>query len=169
MTENERNSMNWVVAVLASVLMHAGVVALFMISGRPPAAAADEGSEVPPLVESGDAGDGASAPLDEPRTSSASVEPAASAAPSSAAPVRSASAASAATSADTSSVARPSVPVGERVAEIPEFYTVRQGDTLTKIARSFGTTPEELAKVNGKELRQMDRIWVGQKIRLRAR
>ena len=168
MTENERNSMNWVVAVLASVLMHAGVVALFMISGRPPAVAADEGSEGQPLVESGDAGDGASAPLDEPRTSSASVESAASAAPSSAVPVRSASAAP---SADTPSAseARSSVPVGERVAEIPEFYTVKQGDTLTKIARSFGTTPEELARVNGKELRQMDRIWVGQKIRLRAR
>jgi LysM repeat protein len=166
MTENERNSMNWVVAVFASVLMHAGVVALFMMSGRPPAVAADDGPEAPSLVESGDAEGEASAPRDEPRPSSASVEPAASAAPPSAAPVR---AASAATSADTSSEARPSVPVGERVAEIPEFYTVRQGDTLTKIARSFGTTPEELAKVNGKELRQMDRIWVGQKIRLRAR
>ena len=80
-------------------------------------------------------------------------------------PVRSAASATA----ESAAAARPPDPVGERVAEIPEFYTVKQGDTLTKIARSFGTTPEELAKVNGKELRQMDRIWVGQKIRLRAR
>ena len=50
---------------------------------------------------------------------------------------------------------------------MPEFYVVKQGDTLTKIARGFGTTPEDIAKANGKPVRQMDKIWVGQKIRLR--
>ena len=46
-------------------------------------------------------------------------------------------------------------------------YVVEKGDTLTKIAREYGTTPEELAKANGKPLRKMNLLWVGQKIKLR--
>ncbi|MBO7482993.1 MAG: LysM peptidoglycan-binding domain-containing protein [Kiritimatiellae bacterium] len=165
MTDNERNSMNWVVAVLASVIMHAGIVGLFILSGRPSVAAVDDAPVAEADAVSAVADGEPSAPREAEAPAPATAEAATPPAPAAATQVRTASASAAAPSAET----RPSVPLGERVAEIPEFYTVKQGDTLTKIARSFGTTPEEVAKVNGKELRQMDRIWVGQKIRLRAR
>ncbi len=51
--------------------------------------------------------------------------------------------------------------------DIPAFHVVRQGDTLTKIAKKYGTTPAALAKLNGKKLRQLNVLWVGQKIKLR--
>ncbi len=52
-------------------------------------------------------------------------------------------------------------------AAIPEFYHVKAGDTLTKIAKVYGTTPEKIAQANDKSLKKMNLIWVGQKIKLR--
>ncbi len=52
-------------------------------------------------------------------------------------------------------------------AAIPEFYVVKAGDTLTKIAKIYGTTPEKIAQANDKPMNKMNLIWVGQKIRLR--
>ncbi len=68
------------------------------------------------------------------------------------------------------SVATPTeaVPVTpDTPAAIPEFYVVKAGDTLTKIAKAYGTTPEKIALANGKPLNKMNLIWVGQKIKLR--
>jgi LysM repeat protein len=46
----------------------------------------------------------------------------------------------------------------------PETYTVQRGDTLSSIARRFGTTAYELARLNG--IANPSLIYVGQKIRL---
>lgn len=69
----------------------------------------------------------------------------------------------------------PSAPVGSAApspartagAEGPDFYVVKPGDNLTRIARDNGTTPEALAEINGKSLKQMNLLHVGQKIKLR--
>ena len=50
---------------------------------------------------------------------------------------------------------------------VPAVYVVKQGDNLTKIARQFGTTAEAIAKANGKSVSAMNKLWVGQKIKLR--
>jgi LysM repeat protein len=46
----------------------------------------------------------------------------------------------------------------------PTYYTVSQGDTLSRIARKNGTTPEVLAKLNG--LKDVGLIRPGQKLKL---
>ena len=48
--------------------------------------------------------------------------------------------------------------IGEKV------YAVKRGDTLSKIARAFGTTPEKLASYNGINIK--DPIYRGQKLRI---
>ena len=58
-------------------------------------------------------------------------------------------------------------PARTEVAEGPEIYVVKPGDNLTRIARDNGTTPEALAEINGKSLKQMNLLHVGQKIKLR--
>mgnify|MGYP001432913291 CR=1 FL=1 len=45
-----------------------------------------------------------------------------------------------------------------------EIYTVKKGDTLSHIAKRYGTTVSKLAKLNG--IKNPDKIYVGQKIKL---
>jgi len=45
------------------------------------------------------------------------------------------------------------------------YYTVKKGDTLSKIAKTFGTTYQELAKINGIENPNI--IEVGQKLKIK--
>ena len=45
-----------------------------------------------------------------------------------------------------------------------KYYTVKSGDSLTKIASKFGTTYKKLAELNG--INNPNRIYVGQKIRV---
>lgn len=47
-----------------------------------------------------------------------------------------------------------------------EIYVIKQGDTITKIAKAYGVAPEDIAKANGKTLSRMNVIWVGQKIKI---
>jgi LysM repeat protein len=47
-----------------------------------------------------------------------------------------------------------------------ELYEVRSGDTLTKIARTRGTTATAIRELNGKTT---DRIYIGEKLKLPAR
>ena len=47
------------------------------------------------------------------------------------------------------------------------LYTVRQGDTLTEIARKDGSTFEELAKLNNTTVKKLSRLMVGQKLKLK--
>jgi LysM repeat protein len=46
-----------------------------------------------------------------------------------------------------------------------EYYEVQPGDTLSKIAARFGTTADEIARLNG--LADPNRISVGQRLRVR--
>ncbi len=135
----------WAFAVMASVLLHGAVLGFFFAPGcdvEPPALA-DEVEEAfvatnPPPTSVTDEESVTSV------TSGEVVPPV----PRSTRPV-------------------PVRPVVSPDDELPADYVVRSGDTLTKIARRFGMTPEELAKINGKPLRKMDVLWVGQKIKLR--
>jgi len=47
----------------------------------------------------------------------------------------------------------------------PEYYTIVKGDTLTKIAKKFGTTVNQLAQWNG--IKNKNLIYAGDKIRVR--
>ena len=46
-----------------------------------------------------------------------------------------------------------------------KYYTVKKGDTLSKIAAEYGTTHQALAKLNG--IKNPNKIYVGQKIRVK--
>ena len=46
-----------------------------------------------------------------------------------------------------------------------KFYTVKRGDTLTKIAKQYGTTVEKIMQLN-KEIKNKNKIKVGQRLRL---
>ena len=46
------------------------------------------------------------------------------------------------------------------------IYTVRRGDTLTKLAEKCGMTISEIAKLNGKSVKKLSNLWVGQKIKI---
>lgn len=165
MTRNERSSMDWVFAVLASIVLHAAVVWLFFMSGSPSSpddAAAGDGAASSPETERPAVAD-SEPPGEEDgmRRNRTVPQPGSETAFQAFETPSAASAQSSQTAADAESRR----PEGEE--DVPEFYVVRQGDTVTKIAKVFGTTPEELAKINGRTTRQMDKIWVGQKIRLR--
>ena len=49
--------------------------------------------------------------------------------------------------------------------EKPATYTVKKGDTLTAIAKQFGTTVNKLKELN--KLARADMIKVGQKLKLK--
>jgi len=46
------------------------------------------------------------------------------------------------------------------------FYEVKRGDNLTRIAREHGCTPEELARLNGKDLKTLNILILGSKIKV---
>lgn len=46
----------------------------------------------------------------------------------------------------------------------PYYYTIRKGDTLTRIANRFGTTVDALVKLNG--IRDRNKIYAGDTIRI---
>ena len=45
------------------------------------------------------------------------------------------------------------------------YYTVKRGDTLSAIASKYGTTYQQLAKING--IANPNKIYPGQKIRVK--
>ena len=47
-------------------------------------------------------------------------------------------------------------------------YVVKRGDTLTALAKECGLTVQELATLNGKSVKKLSNLWVGQKIKLPA-
>jgi LysM repeat protein len=53
----------------------------------------------------------------------------------------------------------------ESTAKKDVIYTVKSGDTLSEIARKYGTTISELAKING--IANPNKIYTGQKIKIR--
>jgi LysM repeat protein len=48
-------------------------------------------------------------------------------------------------------------------------YTVKRGDTLTALARECGLTVAELAKLNGKSVKKLSVLKVGQRLKLPAK
>ena len=46
-------------------------------------------------------------------------------------------------------------------------YTVKPGDNLTHLARRCGSTPDELAKLNGVDVKKMADLKVGQTIKIK--
>ena len=49
-----------------------------------------------------------------------------------------------------------------------KVYVVKRGDTLTALAKECGLTVGELAALNGKSVKKLSNLWVGQKIKLPA-
>ena len=47
----------------------------------------------------------------------------------------------------------------------PEYYTVKRGDNLTKIAKKYGTSVAKLVSLN--DIKNPNLIYVGQKLRVR--
>lgn len=60
--------------------------------------------------------------------------------------------------------AKTGAPAPEPAADLPSYGTVRKGDTLTKLAKRHGTSPETLAKLN--KIKNPALIQPGQKLRL---
>ena len=159
----------WLFAFVASVAVHAVVLGLLLAPGCGGGGSSpSDTDDVPETVEKID---DAPTVTEEQR----SYDPAAVLSPDSMSEPRSAARPS------TPSAARPSNPPAARPASqptarptaapstdaVPAVYVVKQGDNLTKIARQFGTTAEAIAKANGKSVNAMNKLWVGQKIKLR--
>lgn len=60
---------------------------------------------------------------------------------------------------------KPSVTAVNRI-NVPEYYTVQSGDSLSKIAARYGLYYPDIAALNN--IAVMDKIWVGQRLRLHA-
>ena len=45
------------------------------------------------------------------------------------------------------------------------YYTVKSGDTLSKIAAKYGTTYQKIATLNG--IKNPNKIYAGQKLRVK--
>lgn len=138
----EKQAVNWGVAILASVVLHAVVIGLATMSSgengvvSPETERAPEENSLKP-----------SEVLPE-KTTPEKVTPVTPVTPVTSAPQ-----------------VAPAVPSEDK--SIPETYTIKQGDTLTKIAKIYGLSVEEIAAANGKSAKKMNVLWVGQKIKLR--
>ena len=55
--------------------------------------------------------------------------------------------------------------VNKMLASKPVYYVIKRGDTLTKIAKMYGTTVDAIAKLNG--ISNVNRIVAGHKIRVK--
>lgn len=55
--------------------------------------------------------------------------------------------------------------LGTSSAPAKEYYTVKSGDNLTKIAKKYGTTVDALVKLNG--IKNKNLIYAGQKLRVK--
>ena len=159
-TENDAGGggMRWIVAITASIAVHAAVLALFVAPG----CGGEDGSDSAPAPSSA-----AQTAEAQPREGDSAGEERAYSPPSVLSPEPGGGGAAA--------NRRPARPAAEApgpggaspAASIPEYYVVKQGDNLTKIARAYGTAAQDIAKANGKSLNAMNKLWVGQKIKLR--
>lgn len=156
------NSVNWPMAIGASVLVHAIILGLMCMSSSP-------GEELP-------TGDDPAAPVVEtpaPAASAPAAPPAATTTPSVSAPAP-ASAPSPAPTAPKPTVTPapalpPAVPIpspaSPALADYDE-YTVKSGDNLTAIAKKFNTNFTELAALNKKSVKQLSALRIGQIIKV---
>ena len=49
----------------------------------------------------------------------------------------------------------------------PEYYTIKSGDNLTMLAKRANLTTTELAALNGKTVKELSRLYIGQRIRIK--
>lgn len=59
----------------------------------------------------------------------------------------------------------PQTPAVQDAADAPVYHTIKSGDTLSKIARTYGTTVEKLCELNA--ISKSSTLHIGQKIKLR--
>lgn len=141
-----------------SILLHAGVIALFFAfsSGKAQSEANDgQSAGDAPALESA----AADRPTPVPTTREELVEQ------STVRPEVATGAGAAVSSRTTPQESSPLLDAEH--ASVPPYHVVRPGDTLTKIAALYHTTPQQLAKLNGKKLSQMNTLFVNQKLKLR--
>jgi len=152
---------DWLVAVAGSLLFHAAILSF---AAAPSFFGGAGGAR---------AGEGAS-PAAAPKGVPAQAEPLPGDAHSPASPAGSAArpapqrpSSPARSTCPASAVPGEASPSAGSVPERPDVHVVRQGDTITKIARLYGMDVEEIARANGKPLSRLNNIWVGQKIKLK--
>lgn len=61
-------------------------------------------------------------------------------------------------------VATPTPKPTPQPAPTPQVYVIKEGDTLSKVARSFGLTLDQLLAANKETIKDPDRIVVGDEI-----
>ena len=62
---------------------------------------------------------------------------------------------------------QPPPPITGTVPEEEKFYIVKSGDNLSKIAKLDNSSILELAELNGKSIKELSRLMVGQKIKVK--
>ena len=156
-----RQTAGWVVALGGSLAIHAAIIGFFavpsMFSGGEGAEPAAETQPAPDAPAGGETPQKPS-PLTEAEPRKKPPAPAQAGPSKPPSPVRPKANPPAPT---------PAAPATGDEAARPDFHIVRQGDTITKIAKDYGMTPEEIARINGKPLKRLNNIWVGQKIKLK--
>ncbi len=146
-------------AIIASIFLHVVVIGFFLLfcgDEPPPPQTKDVSSEVADATTSGDS------PRESVQNQASADEQVATPSPTVPTPETTSSPVTRTRRTPPATTTPP-----EQTSEIPKFYVVQRGDTLTKIAKKYKTTPEELARVNGKSLKKLNLLWVGQKIKLR--
>ena len=151
----------WGIAGVCSVACHVAVIMFFVWTGSSstpppplePSPLSDVGQqEVPPDAPPAAVAPGAS-------QDASAAEPTVVPAPTAVTPRTPASSRTA-----PSSSAAPAAPGAVKTRD----YTVKAGDNLTHLARKCGSTPAEIAKLNGVDEKTMANLKVGQVIKLKA-
>lgn len=183
MTESDDKFTNKIISYGASLLLHAAVIGVFMsLSGGSPAVESDEGEEdevesveIPVEKKTLEKSDEELKPpagttVEPVKATVAPVRPSVPPPVVRPTPVKVDSAEAEHPKVQPAKVRPPKPTVDESedgAQEMPAFHVVRQGETLTKIAALYNTTPQKLAKLNGKSLNAMNKLWVNQKVKLR--
>ena len=173
-TMNPKNVYGWVVAGACSLGLHLVVVLCFTLFGNGAPKPVDP-AVAQSTVEPAAPAENPNAPaVDEPVTPPVELDPAAP--PSRVAPRsgnRAPGTAAANPRASSRSAARPpaarpadSASAGDAPIKT-KSYTVKPGDNLTHLARRCGSTPDELAKLNGVDVKKMADLKVGQTIKIK--
>lgn len=173
-TNNPKDMYGWVVAGACSLGFHLVVVLCFVLSSNGAPKPVDP-AVAQATVESAASAENPNAPaVDEPVTPPVELDPAAP--PSRVAPRsgnRAPGTAAANPRASSRSAARPpaarpadSASAGDAPIKT-KSYTVKPGDNLTHLARRCGSTPDELAKLNGVDVKKMADLKVGQTIKIK--
>lgn len=71
------------------------------------------------------------------------------------------------TAANTDSIASEQGAVDAPATSDEKYYVVKAGDNLSKIAKLDDSTLAELAELNGKSIKELSKLMIGQKIRVK--